>query len=320
MLVFVFSLISESVIHFLPAPGYCVTLELKKKKWKWKKRKKSTTYWLLLNVPGWFCRSSVLLKAMGFGVHFYFVVVLLGSGLILGCNNHSCPVSSPHPQSTVWPALSTLRICTGLAPIIHLILHPFDQYVRCIDCEQITPILLLLLCWPGVSEVSACSPLEKSLYGRCCLSEPLLSPFDQSMSGSIYLHSSLFAILATAHVRCLQGSSVPFFEKSPLGCCLLLLTSTGFSTQSNSLTSPESIWVMASHGPSLLPAPGVTRLPNFSGTVPPSNHSPSLGMPPAACHLLPSYPPRDFIHPGLCCHGSDMSRLCEGREPLGCNH
>ena len=56
-------------------------------------------------------------------------------------------------------------------------------------------------------------------------------------------------------------------EISPLGCRLPLLTSAELSTQFKSLTSSESIWVMAGHGLSLLPAPGVTQLLNFSDTV-----------------------------------------------------
>ena len=81
------------------------------------------------------------------------------------------------------------------------------------------------------------------------------------------------------------------FEKTPLWCHLPLLTSTWLSTQSNSLTIPESIWVTGSCCPSLLPAPGVIRIPNFSGTAPAGDHHPSQCTLLAVCHLLLFIPP-----------------------------
>lgn len=57
-------------------------------------------------------------------------------------------------------------------------------------------------------------------------------------------------------------AEILFWEKVPLlqpvapNKCLL-------SMHSNSLTSPDSVWVMACWGPSLLPAPSATQLPNF---------------------------------------------------------
>ena len=80
---------------------------------------------------------------MGIGFQFYFAVVLLGSGLTLGCNNHRCPLSNPCPQSAVRPTLSTLNLCVC---INHLILHPFDQPVRQFQSLfQIPPVAAFLI-------------------------------------------------------------------------------------------------------------------------------------------------------------------------------
>ena len=59
-----------------------------------------------------------------------------------------CPVSSPLPQSIVWPALSTLHSCNRLVLINHLTLHPFDQSMWYPEWEQITSTILLS-CWPS---------------------------------------------------------------------------------------------------------------------------------------------------------------------------
>ena len=81
--------------------------------------------------------------------------------------------------------------------------------------------------------------------------------------------------------RCGQGSCMaaqsPFPKKSPWVLLPLLTTTSSVPHAQLSLTSPEFIWVMANHGPSLLPAPGVTQLPKFSGTVPACNRYPSQG-------------------------------------------
>ena len=90
--------------------------------------------------------------------------------------------------------------------------------------------------------------------------------------------------------------------------------------QTNSLTSPETIWVMPSLGPSLLPAPDVTWLSDFSGTVPPSYHSPSWGILPPVCLLLCLYTPSNFKCSGLSWCGSVNARLWEWRELLSYNH
>ena len=107
-----------------------------------------------------------------------------------------------------------------------------------------------------------------------------------------------------------------FLEKSPLGYFLPLLTSTHLSTQSNSLTTPASIWVMASCCPSVLPAPGVTRFSKFSGIVSASDCPHSWDTLLAVCHLLPFQPPRDFKHLGLRWHGSETYPLWERKEPF----
>ena len=97
----------------------------------------------------------------------------------------------------------------------------------------------------------------------------------------------------SARVPCAQEVRSSF-EISPLGCSLPFLTSTRLSTQTNSLTSPEFIWVMGSHGPSLPPAPGVTQLPDFSGFVTSRDLQTSQDKPSAVCLLLPLYPPQQF--------------------------
>ena len=51
---------------------------------------------------------------------------------------------------------------------------------------------------------------------------------------------------------------------------------------------------MVSHGPTLLPPPGFTQLPNFSGIVPASDQSPSQGTLPAVCLPPHLYTPSGF--------------------------
>ena len=116
--------------------SYCLTLG------------KKNSLLLILNLPIGFCRSSWILQAEGgWAPLVSFNVVGPGWGLSLGYSNHRCPVSSSRPQSTVQPALSTLCIFTSLSLIIHLILQPSDQLVRCIDWEHTAPPLPL--CWTG---------------------------------------------------------------------------------------------------------------------------------------------------------------------------
>ena len=98
------------------------------------------------------------------------------------------------------------------------------------------------------------------------------------------------------------------FEKSPLWCCLLLLRSAWLSTHSNSLTSSVSIWVMASQGPSLLPAPGVTWLPNFSGIFLDSDCLPSHRML-LVLSLTAFLTPSDFKYPSLSWQASETSLM-----------
>ena len=160
-------------------------------------------------------------------LHFFFLSCSSSSmELGLDYNIHGWPVSGPHPQSTVQPALSTLHFCTRLALIIHLLLHPFGQSVICTEWEQIMPIVLLL-CWPSHSscEVPArwlgC-PFEKNLFGSHCLSKPLLPCIDQSMK-----HPEWEQIMPTLLTLYLLSRCAPKFpawqlsspfEKSPLGC------------------------------------------------------------------------------------------------------
>ena len=61
---------------------------------------------------------------------------------------------------------------------------------------------------------------------------------------------------------------------------------------------------MASRGRYLLPSPGVTWLPIFSGTVLAGNHSPRWDIPQAVCLWLYLYSPSNLKCPGLSWHGS----------------
>ena len=72
-----------------------------------------------------------------------------------------------------------------------------------------------------------------------------------------------------------------FYWQILRSCKQPFLTRAHLSTQANSLTSPQSICVMASCGPSLIPSPGVTWLPNFSSSV-----QPVTTVPPGVCHQL----------------------------------
>ena len=87
------------------------------------------------------------------------------------------------------------------------------------------------------------------------------------------------------------------------------LRSTWLFPQPKSLTSLKTIWITVSPGPTLLLSPGITRLPTFSGTVPASDHSPSLGNLPAVCFPLCVYLHSDFKDPGLSWHGSGFPAL-----------
>ena len=71
------------------------------------------------------------------------------------------------------PRLSTLYSCARLALINHLILHPFDQSVRCTEWEQITPTILppslpgscACACTRAVLAPCHSSPLKKVSLG-----------------------------------------------------------------------------------------------------------------------------------------------------------
>ena len=144
----------------------------------------------------------------------------------------------------------------------------------------------------------------------------LINPWG-TLSGS-KLHPLLLPFCWSGRCVCEVPAQVhsSFFERSPFGCQLPLLTSALLYTQFNSLTIPESIWVTASHCPSLLPAPGVTRLLTFSGTVPAGNHHSSRGTLPAVCHLLPFYPLSHYPSRSLLAqtwHGFETPPLHSGR-------
>ena len=183
-------------------------------------------------MPSQFCRSSPQAE-VSWAPLFSFPVVLQRWGLRLGYNIHRCPVSSPHPQSIVWPPLSALSICARPVPIIHLVLQVLDHFVTYTEWEQITPTLLPL-CWPGLCKVSAqglSSPIEKSLSGHCYLSEPLMPPFDQSVRHPKWeqIMPTLFPLCwlgccqleVPVLVRSLHSGSVSVLRKIPLGamCC-----------------------------------------------------------------------------------------------------
>lgn len=107
-----------------------------------------------------------------------------------------------------------------------------------------------------------------------------------------------------------------FFEKSPLGYRLPLLTSPQLSTQSNSLArdylghgQPWNISFPSSRGH---PAP------QFLWYCPSQRPVPQLGYA-ASCvsptvFLLP--PPSKFTCPDLCWHKSETSLLCEGSHSV----
>lgn len=121
------------------------------------------------------------------GVWALFSLLSSGStriGVGLGYNNYRYPVSSPCPQSTLQSALSTLFLCARMVPTIHLILHLFDQSVKCTNWEHIMPPTFVVL---GIAcPQSSCRAawfsywlftlFFGSLSGHRYLFEPLLSP------------------------------------------------------------------------------------------------------------------------------------------------
>ena len=240
-------------------------------------------------------------------------------GLSLGYNIHRCQVSIPCPQSVVWSTLPTSHMCkvsTYSTPCCAS-LWLFHE-VHWVGTNH-TPPSPSFLAWAWVCKVPSgpfSSCVELSLSGQCYLSETLLSLFDQS-------------------VRCPEWSKWPLLLPFCWPCCCALEVLAQWlgaffgwiplvwqavpskhlaSSQTNSLTSLDIIWVMASHGPFLLTSAGVTWIPNLSGTVPACNHSPSRGMLPAVCLLLCLYPSRDFKHPGVSWHESVNLPLWERRE------
>ena len=168
-----------------------------------------------------------------------------------------------------------------------------------------------------VSSGQFSSLIKLSLSGYCYPSEPLLPHFDQSVScpdwSKLCPSSSLFNGLRGAQDFLAQWLSA-FSEQIFLGCSLPFLTSTQSSTQLNSMTSPNSIWVRVCHNPTLLPCTYFTCLPNFSGTVPASDHSPSWVTLPV-CLPLCLNPPSNFKHPDLFWYGNGFLAL-GGKEAV----
>ena len=104
------------ISSFLTAPGLTVLL-LKEKK----------SLLLILNLQASFAGLPRSCRQRGAGLQFFFFPVVPQEwGLSLPYSNHRCPVSRPCPQTTVWPELSTLCICSRPAPIIHPLVQPFD--------------------------------------------------------------------------------------------------------------------------------------------------------------------------------------------------
>ena len=147
---------------FLTAPGVILTLKTKKKTQK-------TSCWFytfqssFAGIPG-SCRQR---RA---GLHCFPFLWFFKDGGLVWATIMTGVVSSPCPQSTVWPELSTLCICARPLLIIHLVLPPFDQSVKCTEWEQILP-----LCWPGpactwVRSLPWCSVilLRKLPFGATC--------------------------------------------------------------------------------------------------------------------------------------------------------
>ena len=93
------------------------------------------------------------------------------------------------------------------------------------------------------------------------------------------------------------GKSQLLRQSSLPSSCLPFLTSAWLFTQYNLLTSLETIWVRVRHGTTLIPSPGDTQLPSFSGNDLASVHSPSGCLQPLCVSHFISIPPRDLEHP-----------------------
>ena len=168
LLVFAFWLLSGSVSGFLSAPG--LTLE------------KNAPCCCKPALSGFVglpssCRDD---KEEGIEPCFPFLALLQVRGLSLDYGNHRCPVSSPHPQNAVRPALSTVGSCAELAPIVRHTLLCFPQFVRCTEWEQIAPhdppfFLPRQLSFCRPCPVHLNSSFEKCLFEWYCCSKALPS-------------------------------------------------------------------------------------------------------------------------------------------------
>ena len=109
---------------------------------------------LILNLPNWFCRSSLILQAERGWAPFFFLVVQQGWGSVWATVITGAQFPA-YALRALWGG--TLRTEARPMVIIHLILQPFDQSVRCTGWERKCPHLPpSLLTWSlPVREVPA---------------------------------------------------------------------------------------------------------------------------------------------------------------------
>ena len=180
------------------------------------------------------------------------------------------------------------------------------------------------MCAPEVPSGLLHPPTEKHLSGHCYLSEPLLLHFDQFVSHPEWeqIAPSLLPLfwasccVQEVPAQCLISS----FVRGPHECGWLFLTSAWLSTQTNSLTCSESIWVTAIMAHLFSHLQMSPSSPISLVLSQPVTSAPARVILLAVCLLLPLYPSSDFKRPGLSWHGSVTSLLWEGWEPLSSNH
>ena len=179
---------------------------------------------LVVKPAGWFCRSSWFLQVVGDWAQFS----LSGGSATEGSSVWATIVTGAQlpahcPHSTVQPALYILHSCTGLAPVSHLALHPFDQSeVHRVGANRAhIPPSLLAGKLQGLCPLCLSSPFEKSLCGCHCRSEPLCSfPHTptlwqvQSLSVSRPVMALLFSQLQMS-----PGYPLPPLPGTAGGCC-----------------------------------------------------------------------------------------------------
>ena len=98
------------------------------------------------------------------------------------------------------------------------------------------------------------SPIESILSGGCYFMSPccpsLSNPCGALSGSKLCPPSSLFAGSAAVGKQSFTVAESIFWTNSPV-CSRPLLISARLSTQTKYPTSPETIWIMTSHGPSL---------------------------------------------------------------------